>query len=420
MTLGADALAAAARLLRTPHVFIYDAAVPDAARSTRRAASSGTRAGARPSAGALSSDTARSEAEAGVRAGTTAASGEAYGSAATASSRDGAGATASATASVPNTGTAANESGARVESGAAAASGVGDGSTGAADGRTGPAPAPRPAGTTADGGLGYGSASAARRGGPGAAEGSGGRGVAGEGDPLSREGAPGAGAPGLANALDLLAARAADVAGTETGAQLRARAHCSMATAAVWATHGSKGVSLCSGSAVCCFAASCVACTTCQAMRGACATAMQAIRCMTPTSLLAPAECRGGTRGGWQGPGAPGNPLGRRRALRRVCQGHDARARAVPLGGRGRALLRHRRALQALLAVLRLRQLCCHTTRLCAAFNHNNPGPQTFDFWAAGSHSAGKPLRLGMLHSRSFCAAGCTECGISTTRPDPA
>jgi hypothetical protein len=30
VTLGADALAAAARLLRTPHIFIYDAAVPDA------------------------------------------------------------------------------------------------------------------------------------------------------------------------------------------------------------------------------------------------------------------------------------------------------------------------------------------------------------------------------------------------------
>ena len=40
-TLGADALAAAARLLRTPHVFIYDAAVPDAARRARRAASTG-------------------------------------------------------------------------------------------------------------------------------------------------------------------------------------------------------------------------------------------------------------------------------------------------------------------------------------------------------------------------------------------
>ena len=41
VTLGADALAAAARLLRTPHVFIYDAAVPDAARRARRAASTG-------------------------------------------------------------------------------------------------------------------------------------------------------------------------------------------------------------------------------------------------------------------------------------------------------------------------------------------------------------------------------------------
>ncbi len=30
VTLGADALTAAARLLRTPHIFIYDAAVPDA------------------------------------------------------------------------------------------------------------------------------------------------------------------------------------------------------------------------------------------------------------------------------------------------------------------------------------------------------------------------------------------------------
>ena len=41
VTLGADALAAAARLLRTPHVFIYDAAVPDAVLSARRAASTG-------------------------------------------------------------------------------------------------------------------------------------------------------------------------------------------------------------------------------------------------------------------------------------------------------------------------------------------------------------------------------------------
>lgn len=41
VTLGADALAAAARLLRTPHVFIYDAAVPNAARGARRANSTG-------------------------------------------------------------------------------------------------------------------------------------------------------------------------------------------------------------------------------------------------------------------------------------------------------------------------------------------------------------------------------------------
>lgn len=197
MTLGADALAAAARLLRTPHVFIYDAAVPDAARGARHAASAckGAEAWAQSSwFGAL---IAMSQHNCLCDLGLRPVVVELL--------------VVSALTLLPS----------RLRRtlilDAAGASGTGSGSM---DLRSGAGER-----STSDGGRDDGSMDVARRGEPDAAAGGGGRNLVGDGALVSCKEAPGAGAAGLTDALDLLAARAAEPGRVDAGAPLRAWAH---------------------------------------------------------------------------------------------------------------------------------------------------------------------------------------------------